>query len=120
MTVVAHAAAVATPLIINTPIAATQCIPIDFTWTGGVGESTDIQPLPESTTHARNPQRLSLCILEGGNVVQSFRGIPGETFKWAANVTGGVSVDVQLKDSAGAAAFTAPFEILASSNTGCL
>ncbi|RDX52280.1 hypothetical protein OH76DRAFT_1480871 [Lentinus brumalis] len=108
MTVIAHAAAVATPLIINTPAAATQCIPIDFTWTGGVAPFTLAYFL-----RAEN-------ILEGGNVIQSFRGIPGQEFIWATNVTGGVSLDVQLQDSAGAAAFTAPFEISASTNTGCL
>ncbi|KAI0703894.1 hypothetical protein C8T65DRAFT_654552 [Cerioporus squamosus] len=102
MAVAAHAAAVATPLIINTPAAAIQCSPTQLTWTGGAAP-------------------FSLSILDAsGAVIETFSDVTGQSFTWDTNVPGGESVDVELEDSTGAAAFTAPFEILVSLDTACL
>ncbi len=43
--------------------------------------------------------KLVHSILEGDNVIQSFRGIPGQEFIWATNVTGGTPLRLVLRAS---------------------
>jgi len=99
------AAGVNAQFMINTPASAVQCQPLLLTWTGG-----------------QAPYFLS--ILPGGQPsatpIIDFGQQNSTSITWLVNIPSGTSVGLTLRDSTGALAQSAPFNILPSSDSGCL
>ena len=90
---------------INTPNAPTQCVPAQFTWTGGT-----------------SPYFLALASEDpyGGPALQSFAGLTGTSFTWSANISAGTSFRLILTDSGGQTNQSAPVTIQSGPDSSCL
>ncbi|PIL35599.1 hypothetical protein GSI_02327 [Ganoderma sinense ZZ0214-1] len=100
-------AAVNAQFQINTPASITQCVPVQFSWTGG-----------------EQPYFLA-CVINPGGVtgaaaLQQYTGLTGTSFTWSANISEGTSIGLQLTDSTGAIAQSAPVTIQSGPSNSCL
>ncbi|KAL7284842.1 hypothetical protein ACG7TL_002155 [Trametes sanguinea] len=91
---VASSSLVAGQLVINTPNDVAQCVPTLVTWSGAPGP-------------------FFLLVLEDGQPIQEFGGLPADeySFEWGTNVRAGTQVTLQLNNAAGVFAETSPFVI---------
>ncbi|KAM5535957.1 hypothetical protein V8D89_010397 [Ganoderma adspersum] len=104
-------AAVNAQFQINTPASITQCVPTQFTWTGGSGEQS------------YSPSRVMAIVpggVPGAAALQQYSGLTGNSFSWSANITEGTSIGLQLTDSTGAIAQSAPVTIQSGPSNSCL
>ncbi|KAI0708370.1 hypothetical protein C8Q76DRAFT_799642 [Earliella scabrosa] len=85
---------------VDTPTQAVQCIPLNVTWTGGVG-----------------PWRVDVTL--GGCEVHEIFYAAGPGFPWKTNVQGGHSALIIVTDSQGNVGTSEPFEIAPNSDFGC-
>ncbi|KAG9089115.1 hypothetical protein FRC06_001713 [Ceratobasidium sp. 370] len=101
---VAYVAAQADPSI-NTPAGAVQCQPVQITWTA-----------------SRTPVFIS--IIPGGQpgaaALKDFGQQTGNSLTWNVDIPAGTSITLQLRDSTGVVAYSAPTTILNSSDSSCL
>ncbi|PPR01261.1 hypothetical protein CVT24_006025 [Panaeolus cyanescens] len=103
-----------TPLVVNTPVSSTVCQPLLITWGGGTPPYHLSNPFFES-----KPQ----TILPGGQPsaapVIDFGQVVGDQFTWLVNVTNS-QLSINLRDSTGQLAQSAPFANLPGANQACL
>jgi len=106
LTAALFVAGVSAQLTVNTPVNVVECTPLTITWTGGTG-----------------PYFLSL---HSGNDVNgapliSFPSTTDTSLTWpAVNFTSGTSLDLSLRDSAGASSQSAVFTVQAGGDSSCL
>ncbi|RDX57309.1 hypothetical protein OH76DRAFT_1459876 [Lentinus brumalis] len=90
---------------INTPNPPTQCVPTQFTWSGGTPP-------------------FFLVINPGGQpgaaALQQYPNLQSSPFTWSSNITAGTSISLSLTDSTGANALSAPVTILSGPDSSCL
>ncbi|KAI0719270.1 hypothetical protein C8T65DRAFT_693277 [Cerioporus squamosus] len=118
------AGAAAQTFQINTPNPPTQCVPTQFTWSGGTPQmcEADVQ-FPSSAPYflALTP---SSSINPGGQTgaaaLQQYSGLTGTSFTWSSNISAGTSIGLSLTDSTGATALSAPVTILSGPDSSCL
>ncbi|KAG8702899.1 hypothetical protein FRC09_004475 [Ceratobasidium sp. 395] len=104
LTLVAYVAAQADPSI-NTPAQLVQCQPAQITWTA-----------------TKTPVFIS--IIPGGQpgaaALKDFGQQTGNSLTWKVDMPAGQSITMQVRDSAGAVAYSAPATIQSSSDSSCL
>ncbi|KAI0649669.1 hypothetical protein C8Q79DRAFT_1006025 [Trametes meyenii] len=97
-------------LLINTPASAVQCVPTIITFSGGEEPFTLTCVILLITDSATNNQPIT----------ETFTGLTGTSFAWSTNVLAGTTAALNLTDSNGVTAFSAPFVVQNSDDTSCL
>jgi hypothetical protein len=103
--ILAASQALAQSLTINTPTNPTTCIPLLITWVGGT------PPYFLTLVPANQP---------GATPIINFGQQNSTSLTWRVNVAAGTSVNFNLVDNTGLTAQTAPFSIIAGSDTTCV
>ncbi|KAI1797141.1 hypothetical protein LXA43DRAFT_1138120 [Ganoderma leucocontextum] len=99
---------------INTPASVTECVPVQFTWTGGQ-EPYFLRGIYHAFRRIINPGGVP-----GATAFQQYSGVTGTSFTWSANISSGTSIGLQLTDTNGQIAQSAPVTIQAGVTTSCL
>ncbi|RPD60069.1 hypothetical protein L226DRAFT_560454 [Lentinus tigrinus ALCF2SS1-7] len=90
---------------INTPNPPTQCVPTQFTWTGGTAPYFLVI----------NPGGVT-----GAAALQQYSGLTGTSFTWSTNITAGTSIGLALTDATGTTVQSAPVTIQSGPDNSCL
>ncbi|CAE6384924.1 unnamed protein product [Rhizoctonia solani] len=90
---------------INTPASLVQCQPALITW------SAVNSPIWLSIIPGGNP---------GATPIADFGKLSGTSFTWIVDIPHGTSVTCQLRDAAGAVAYSAPLTIQTSPDSSCI
>ncbi|KAI0833455.1 hypothetical protein BC628DRAFT_1414242 [Trametes gibbosa] len=107
-------------LQINTPNPPTQCVPIQFTWSGGNPPFFLVSAMLRSFQLRR--LNLPSSIFSTGPqaaALQQYPGLQSSPFTWSTNITAGTSIGLMITDSTGATAQSAPVTIQSGPDT-CL
>ncbi|KAH9853217.1 hypothetical protein C2E23DRAFT_859203 [Lenzites betulinus] len=88
------------PLVINTPAEVQQCVPTLITWSGGRPSYQLLMSAP-----------VSCSVLSGGHLIRLFLDLDETQFTWQPDIPAGTEVALQIVDSIGETAQTAPFVI---------
>ncbi|KAL4247979.1 hypothetical protein ABKN59_002414 [Abortiporus biennis] len=117
------ASALGQQLTINTPASVVVCQPILLTFSGGTPPYIIVRNWLFCVFPPAYSDAIS-CILPGatpnGTPLEQFTGITGTSFTWTVNQPGGTSVSLTLRDSTGAAAQSAPFDVGTAADSSCL
>ncbi|KAF7797105.1 hypothetical protein EIP86_008297 [Pleurotus ostreatoroseus] len=85
---------------INTPGTEVQCVPTQFTFSGGSG----VIQTPDAN----------------GAIEQEIDNIQSSPISWSTNITGSIQLGLTLRDSTGASAQSGVFTVQAGSDSSCL
>ncbi|KAH7926305.1 hypothetical protein BV22DRAFT_1033021 [Leucogyrophana mollusca] len=92
-------------LVINTPAIVLECEPTLLTWSGGKS------PYFLTVNPGGDPSSPALeCLGEQ----------TGTSYTWTVNIASGTSVGLELRDSTGDVAYSAPFTIQPGTSTTCI
>ncbi|PCH42419.1 hypothetical protein WOLCODRAFT_152448 [Wolfiporia cocos MD-104 SS10] len=108
-------------LTIDTPSDVSECVPTQFTWSGGVA------PYYLGRLSLTQQYAIALEFLQSiepgsdpsGTPLQQYGPLSGTSLTWSTNITANTQVSLTIKDSTGATDQSAPFEI-GTGSTSCL